>query len=95
MRKAIFGLAIAALIAVVSASDHGQGAVDYNTGDDQGPSVPQADVWVIAETKYLPTNFNKIVLNDDLDVAHPVAELRRQVVERPRDQSREAGLTKS
>ena len=65
MRKAIFGLAIAALIAVVSASVQGQGAVDYITGVVQGPSGPEAGVWVIAETKDLPTNFIKIVVTDD------------------------------
>jgi hypothetical protein len=37
----------------------------YLTGVVQGPSGPEAGVWVIAETKDLPTNFIKIVVTDD------------------------------
>src|SRR6185436_19618784 len=66
MRKALFGTAIAALIAtLVSVSLQGQGAPDYITGVVQGASGPEAGVWVIAETKDLPTNFIKIVVTDD------------------------------
>jgi len=66
MRKALFGTAIAALIAtLVSVSVQGQGAPDYITGVVQGASGPEAGVWVIAETKDLPTNFIKIVVTDD------------------------------
>src|SRR5215510_7437973 len=66
MRRALFGTAIAALDAtLVSVSVHGQGAVNYITGVVQGPSGPEAGVWVIAETKDLPTNFIKIVVTDD------------------------------
>src|SRR5262245_16059009 len=66
MRKALFGTAIAALIAtMVSVSVQGQAAPDYITGVVQGASGPEAGVWVIAETKDLPTNFIKIVVTDD------------------------------
>jgi hypothetical protein len=37
----------------------------YITGVVQGASGPEAGVWVIAETKDLPTNFIKIVVTDD------------------------------
>jgi hypothetical protein len=40
-------------------------AVNYITGVVQGPQAPEAGVWVIAETKDLPTNFIKIVVTDD------------------------------
>ena len=35
------------------------------TGVVQGENGPEAGVWVIAETKDLPTNFIKIVVTDD------------------------------
>jgi hypothetical protein len=41
------------------------GPQGYITGAVQGPSGPEAGVWVIAETKDLPTNFIKIVVTDD------------------------------
>lgn len=37
----------------------------YITGVVQGDKGPEAGVWVIAETKDLPTNFIKIVVTDD------------------------------
>jgi streptogramin lyase len=37
----------------------------YITGVVQGAAGPEAGVWVIAETKDLPTNFIKIVVTDD------------------------------
>jgi hypothetical protein len=37
----------------------------YITGVVRTDSVPQAGVWVIAETKDLPTPFTKIVVTDD------------------------------
>src|SRR6266851_721372 len=37
----------------------------YITGAVQGSGGPEAGVWVIAETKGLPTNFIKIVVTDD------------------------------
>ncbi len=39
--------------------------VDYISGVVQGANGPEAGVWVIAETKDLPTNFIKIVVTDD------------------------------
>ena len=42
-------------------------AIDNNdlAGRVTGPSGPEAGVWVIAETKDLPTPFAKIVVTDD------------------------------
>src|SRR5215218_10421571 len=37
----------------------------YITGVVQSENGPEAGVWVIAETKDLPTNFIKIVVTDD------------------------------
>ena len=37
----------------------------YISGTVQGEKGPEAGVWVIAETKDLPTNFIKIVVTDD------------------------------
>src|SRR5215469_18980939 len=40
-------------------------ATGYIGGTVQGAQGPEAGVWVIAETKDLPTNFIKIVVTDD------------------------------
>src|SRR5262245_65906401 len=40
-------------------------AATYITGVVQGAQGPEAGVWVIAETRDLPTNFIKIVVTDD------------------------------
>src|SRR5258708_571237 len=40
-------------------------AQGYITGVVRSPHGPEAGVWVIAETKDLPTNFIKIVVTDD------------------------------
>ena len=37
----------------------------YISGTVQGEKGPEGGVWVIAETKDLPTNFIKIVVTDD------------------------------
>jgi hypothetical protein len=47
---------------VVRGQGRGDGAI---AGVVQGPQGPEAGVWVIAETKELPTNFIKIVVTDD------------------------------
>jgi len=70
IRRALFGGAIALLVAaIVSVTIHGQtpgaGAAGFITGVVQGASGPEAGVWVIAETKDLPTNLIKIVVTDD------------------------------
>ena len=64
------GIAIAAFAAaVVSVGVHGQtpaaAPTGIITGVVQGASGPEAGVWVIAETKDLPTNFIKIVVTND------------------------------
>ena len=68
-------VAFAALVAaVVTVSGQGRGAppaaTGYITGVVQGASGPEAGVWVIAETKDLPTNFIKIVVTDDQRPLH-------------------------
>ena len=70
IRRALFGGAVALLAAaVISVTIHGQapaaGATGFITGVVQGAKGPEAGVWVIAETKDLPTNFIKIVVTDD------------------------------
>jgi hypothetical protein len=62
------GIALAAFAAaVVSVGVHGQtqSPTGIITGVVQGASGPEAGVWVIAETKDLPTNFIKIVVTND------------------------------
>ena len=66
-QRVVVGVAVAVLLgAVVSVSVQGQSApTGYITGVVQGAAGPEAGVWVIAETKDLPTNFIKIVVTDD------------------------------
>jgi hypothetical protein len=62
------GIALAAFAAaVISVGVHGQAQTPTGiiTGVVQGASGPEAGVWVIAETKELPTNFIKIVVTND------------------------------
>ena len=69
IRRALFGGAVALLAAaVISVTIHGQtpaAPTGFITGVVQGAKGPEAGVWVIAETKDLPTNFIKIVVTDD------------------------------
>ena len=69
IRRALFGGAVALLVAaVISVTIHGQtpaAPTGFITGVVQGAKGPEAGVWVIAETKDLPTNFIKIVVTDD------------------------------
>src|SRR5688572_18069521 len=67
-RRSLMGIALAAFAAaVISVGVHGQTqtANGIITGVVQGASGPEAGVWVIAETKELPTNFIKIVVTND------------------------------
>ncbi len=69
-RNAALGMVLAALVAAaVSVSGQGRPgtavANGYISGVVQGPSGPEAGVWVIAETRDLPTPFIKIVVTDD------------------------------
>jgi hypothetical protein len=66
--------AVLALIAGLAAGGGGAAAAQqparqrsqgYITGVVQGSQGPEAGVWVIAETKDLPTNFIKIVVTDE------------------------------
>ena len=68
--KVAISVAFAALVAaVVTVSGQGRGAPAAAsgsiTGVVQGAGGPEAGVWVIAETRDLPTNFIKIVVTDD------------------------------
>src|SRR6267142_2207946 len=76
IRIAVFAAALLALTAAFAAYPlsalQGQRnarsappAGGYITGVVQGGQGPEAGVWVIAETKGLPTNFIKIVVTDD------------------------------
>src|ERR1700683_5441041 len=59
---------IVGLIAQQTTPDRKGGYVSppgYISGSVQGEKGPEAGVWVIAETKDLPTNFIKIVVTDD------------------------------
>jgi hypothetical protein len=75
MRKASIGVVVLMLAAIVvsvfswrsRAAEPGKVAID---GDDiggtvTGPRGPEAGVWVIAETRDLPTKYAKIVVTDD------------------------------
>src|SRR5262245_32696958 len=62
------GLTVSAGIVRVASQIAGDAiAVDSDdlAGRVTGPSGPEAGVWVIAETKDLPTPFAKIVVTDD------------------------------
>jgi hypothetical protein len=66
------GVCCAGLLALVFAwlaypggSIEAQGAQGFIGGVVQGPKGPEAGVWVIAETRDLPTNFIKIVVTDE------------------------------
>jgi hypothetical protein len=61
----ILGLCLVCSIALLQAQRNAQSAATYITGVVQGAQGPEAGVWVIAETKDLPTNFIKIVVTDD------------------------------
>ena len=62
MLAALFGVSITDLQAQRGARQAAQG---YITGVVRSSQGPEAGVWVIAETKDLPTNFIKIVVTDD------------------------------
>ena len=76
MKTALCGVGLATLTAAFAAyplaAPQGQRSAanappanGYITGVVQGGGGPEAGVWVIAETKDLPTNFIKIVVTDD------------------------------
>ncbi len=62
----IAGLVAAAILAACASNigTSGAGATDIG-GVVSGPNGPEAGVWVIAETRDLPTKFSKIVVTDD------------------------------
>jgi hypothetical protein len=69
VRVAIAVCSVALVATIVPFAAQGQrtpvAATGYISGVVQGPKGPEAGVWVIAETKDLPTNFIKIVVTDD------------------------------
>src|SRR2546430_9821383 len=64
MKSLVSCVALVALVAGLGlhAQQRSQG---YVTGVVRSSQGPEAGVWVIAETKDLPTNFIKIVVTDD------------------------------
>jgi hypothetical protein len=70
IRTRLVGAVVAAgAAAAISVAVHGQApaapAPGYITGVVEGAAGPEAGVWVIAETRDLPTSFIKIVVTDD------------------------------
>ena len=66
MTRTIFSCAALACLVVGLAAQTPRAAPDGSiTGVVQGPQGPEAGVWVIAETKNLPTSLIKIVVTDD------------------------------
>ena len=66
--KTTFGLGtLTALMAVmlVNVGAQRSAPAGYISGTVRSSNGPEAGVWVIAETKDLPTNFIKIVVTDD------------------------------
>src|SRR3989442_6717531 len=58
-------LVCVALINVETQRSTRRNATAYITGVVQSSQGPEAGVWVIAETRDLPTNFIRIVVTDD------------------------------
>ncbi|MEP7305512.1 MAG: carboxypeptidase-like regulatory domain-containing protein [Acidobacteriota bacterium] len=66
VRVALVGLMAGATVDSGSALQSRRAASDgYIGGTVRSSQGPEAGVWVIAETKELPTNFIKIVVTDD------------------------------
>src|SRR5262249_38638943 len=71
MRKILLGTAAAIAIGLAAAPAQliAQGTVPIDADDIggvvAGPNGPEAGVWVIAETRDLPTRFAKMVVTDD------------------------------
>ena len=64
-RVVLLSAGIAGLISAQQTQPHYVSPPGYISGTVQGEKGPEAGVWVIAETKDLPTNFIKIVVTDD------------------------------
>jgi len=68
MRGAVVIVFLAASLAGISARQATNGAVSIDNDDSggvvSGPRGPEAGVWVIAETRDLPTGFRRIVVTD-------------------------------
>src|SRR5258705_13833409 len=67
MRRSLYLSAVAALLAIAPTPSMAQVAIDADDigGVVTGPNGPEAGVWVIAETKDLPTRYTKSVVTDD------------------------------
>src|SRR5215831_8787115 len=67
--RLIAALAVAGFVLAPTARAHAQTAVAIDADDIggvvTGPKGPEAGVWVIAETKDLPTRFARMVVTDD------------------------------
>src|ERR1700736_473578 len=69
MSRFVAGLAAAGCLLAISTRLEAQTAVAIDADDIggvvTGPNGPEAGVWVIAETKDLPTRYAKMVVTDD------------------------------
>src|SRR5216117_982684 len=65
VRLVLVGLIIGATVDPGSALQSVRSPQGYISGVVRSGAGPEAGVWVIAETKDLPTNFIKIVVTDD------------------------------
>ena len=63
--EALTALTAAIIVSLGSAQAQRTAPQGYITGVVRSSQGPEAGVWVIAETKDLPTNFIKIVVTDD------------------------------
>jgi hypothetical protein len=65
LRSSLMVVLFCACISAQQTKSHYVSPPGYISGTVQGEKGPEAGVWVIAETKDLPTNFIKIVVTDD------------------------------
>src|SRR5688572_9684205 len=70
LNSALITMAAAMAVAAAGCQTQGVGTSPLTEGDDivgvvTGPRGPEAGVWVIAETRDLPTPYTKIVVTDD------------------------------
>jgi len=73
-KNVLWGIAAAGIVAILAACAGQMGSQDGDSasvgsndlgGMVSGPNGPEAGVWVIAETRDLPTQFSKIVVTDE------------------------------
>ena len=67
----------AVAFALLSAGPGNVQAQNYLSGSVAGPNGPEAGVWVIAETRDLPTRFARIVVTDGEGKSYQPAEFEK------------------